>query len=225
MVMKLPPGTERVARSLLQDGPGTAAEVARRLQVTATAARKHLDLLVTQGFASASEDPPFGPRRHRGRGRPARIFAITGPGRTALEQSYDALAQTALAFLEESGQLAAFAEHYARQLGDRLAPVSVLDRTDRPVALAAALTREGFAAEVVESASADGVQVCQHHCPVSEVAGRFPQLCEAETAVLAAVLGTHVLRLATIAHGDGVCTTHIPTATGSSLDRLGRTSA
>ena len=36
---------------------------------------------------------------------------------------------------------------------------------------------------------------------------------EAETEMLAALLGTHVQRLATIAHGDGVCTTHVPTPT------------
>jgi predicted ArsR family transcriptional regulator len=42
------------------------------------------------------------------------------------------------------------------------------------------------------------------------VAAEFPQLCEAETAVISRLVGTHVQRLATIAHGDGVCTTHIP---------------
>ena len=47
------------------------------------------------------------------------------------------------------------------------------------------------------------------------VAHEFPQLCEAETEAIAAVLGTHVQRLATIAHGDGVCTTCIPQTTKS----------
>jgi hypothetical protein len=42
------------------------------------------------------------------------------------------------------------------------------------------------------------------------VAAEFPQLCEAETAVIGRLVGTHVQRLATIAHGDGICTTHIP---------------
>ncbi len=42
------------------------------------------------------------------------------------------------------------------------------------------------------------------------MAAEFPQLCEAETEVISRLVGTHVQRLATIAHGDGVCTTHIP---------------
>ncbi|MDQ3505643.1 MAG: transcriptional regulator, partial [Actinomycetota bacterium] len=39
-----------------------------------------------------------------------------------------------------------------------------------------------------------------------------PQLCEAETAVISRLVGTHVQRLATIARGDSVCTTNIPSA-------------
>ena len=58
--------------------------------------------------------------------------------------------------------------------------------------------------------TAAGEQLCQHHCPVAHVAERFPQLCDVETELFSALLGVHVQRLATIAHGDGVCTTHIP---------------
>jgi predicted ArsR family transcriptional regulator len=71
-----------------------------------------------------------------------------------------------------------------------------------------ALSAEGYAANA--SAIAGGGQLCQHHCPVAHVAAEFPQLCEAETHVISRLVGSHVQRLATIAHGDGVCTTHIP---------------
>jgi predicted ArsR family transcriptional regulator len=56
----------------------------------------------------------------------------------------------------------------------------------------------------------NGEEICQHHCPIAHVASEFPQLCEAETVAFSEILGTHVQRLATIAHGDGVCTTFIP---------------
>ena len=55
----------------------------------------------------------------------------------------------------------------------------------------------------------NGEQICQHHCPVAHVAAEFPQLCEAETEAFGRLLGTPVRRLATIAHGDGICTTHV----------------
>ena len=79
---------------------------------------------------------------------------------------------------------------------------------DRAQALAVALTAEGYAATA--SAISGGGQLCQHHCPVAHVAAEFPQLCEAETAVIGRLVGSHVQRLATIAHGDGICTTHLP---------------
>ena len=74
--------------------------------------------------------------------------------------------------------------------------------------LADALTSDGYVASVQPSVA--GEQLCQHHCPVAHVAERFPQLCEAETEAFARLIGGPVQRLATIAHGDGVCTTHIP---------------
>ena len=55
-----------------------------------------------------------------------------------------------------------------------------------------------------------GIQICQHHCPVSHVAEEFPELCETEREAMAEVLGTHVQRLATIVNGDYACTTHVP---------------
>jgi predicted ArsR family transcriptional regulator len=58
---------------------------------------------------------------------------------------------------------------------------------------------------------------------VAHVAEEFPELCEAETEVFARLLGTHVQRLATIAHGDGVCTTHVPSTTESDLPTPRRT--
>jgi predicted ArsR family transcriptional regulator len=59
------------------------------------------------------------------------------------------------------------------------------------------------------AAAAGGEQLCQHHCPVAHVAAEFPQLCEAETEAFSRLLGVPVRRLATIAHGDGICTTHV----------------
>ena len=74
--------------------------------------------------------------------------------------------------------------------------------------LADALTGDGYVASIRPSVA--GEQLCQHHCPVQHVAAEFPQLCDAETAALGRLLDVHVQRLATIAHGDGVCTTFIP---------------
>ncbi|HEY0890949.1 MAG TPA: metalloregulator ArsR/SmtB family transcription factor [Nocardioides sp.] len=201
---------QRVARSILLDGPSTAAVLAERLDLTPAAVRRHLDQLLEEGLVEARE-----PRHqtHRGRGRPAKVFALTERGREGFDQHYDDLAVSALRFLRETAGDAGvreFAHRRAAFIKERFAVVAAADPSKSPAqVLAQVFTDEGYAASVRELPVV-GEQLCQQHCPVSHVAHEFPQLCEAETEAIGAVLGTHVQRLATIAHGDGVCTTCIP---------------
>jgi predicted ArsR family transcriptional regulator len=205
---------DRVSALLLQHGPQSAAELAARLEISPAAVRRHLDALAATGRVEERQVP----QPHRGRGRPARRFTLTESGRSAFPHAYDDLALTALRHLASSGgpdAVRAVAEQQLAGLEERCS-TAVEEATragggapvDRAQALASALTAEGYAASA--SAIASGGQLCQHHCPVAHVAAEFPQLCEAETAVIGRLVGTHVQRLATIAHGDGICTTHIP---------------
>ncbi|MGY1835035.1 helix-turn-helix transcriptional regulator [Blastococcus sp. SYSU DS0510] len=205
---------DRVSGLLLEHGPQTATELADRLGVSPAAVRRHLDALVATGRVEERQVRDA----HRGRGRPARRFHLTDAGRSAFPHAYDDLALTALRYVASAGgpdavravaeQQLAGLEARASSAVDAATTGSSGAPADRAQALAAALTAEGYAATA--SALSGGGQLCQHHCPVAHVAAEFPQLCEAETAVIGRLVGTHVQRLATIAHGDGVCTTHIP---------------
>jgi predicted ArsR family transcriptional regulator len=201
----------RVARLILELGPSTASALGSRLGLTPAAIRRHLDNLLAEGMI---ETRMARAQRSRGRGRPARLFAITDAGRSAFEHAYDDLASSALRFLAETGGADAVGEFARRQLADlehRYAPV-VEDAPpeQRVQALAAALSADGYAASATGApAGGTGEQLCQHHCPVAHVAAEFPELCEAETEAFGRLLGTPVQRLATIARGDGVCTTHV----------------
>ena len=90
----------RLVRSLLSDGPATAAGLADRLGLTSAAVRRHLDQLLLDGAVEARERPPYGPVGRRGRGRPAKVFTLTDTGRESFEQAYDTLAVDALRHLE-----------------------------------------------------------------------------------------------------------------------------
>ncbi len=209
----------RVARSILENGPSTAAALAERLGLTPAAVRRHLDQLVAECAVVSLEQRAQG---SRGRGRPAREFALTQHGRDRFDQHYDDLAAEALRFLAETGGEQAVTEFARRRVAfierDFRAAADAHPELSRAEVLAHVLSKEGYAASVRElpvvrsgpNAAATAEQLCQQHCPVSHVAHEFPQLCEAETEAISKVLGTHVARLATIAHGDGVCTTCIP---------------
>jgi predicted ArsR family transcriptional regulator len=205
-----------VARSILELGPSTAAALAERLALTPAAVRRHLDHLIAEGAVESREPRSYG---SRGRGRPARLFALTQAGRDRFDQQYDDLAAQALRFLAETGgdeAVMAFARRRVADLEDNYRAIVAAEPTVTPAeALARALTQGGYAASVRNGPV--GEQLCQQHCPVAHVAHEFPQLCEAETDAISRVIGRHVQRLATIAHGDGVCTTCIP-GTGAATD-------
>jgi predicted ArsR family transcriptional regulator len=194
---------ERVLSLLLELGPSTAVTLGERLGLTSAGIRRHLDALVGEGSVTTREAR----RRAVTRGRPARLYALTDAGHAAGPSAYDDLAASALRFMTPE-QVEAFAQARANDLERRY--VEVVAAEDRPAALAAALSKDGYAAST--AAQGLGIQLCQHHCPVQHVAAEFPQLCDAETAALGRLLDVHVQRLATIAHGDGVCTTFVPTA-------------
>ena len=221
----LPAGTEgrtreSVARELLEHGPVSTAEIAEALGLSAAAVRRHLDALLADGEALCRSAPRRGPR---GRGRPAKLYLLTAAGRARFGHAYDDLAVAALRFVAEHGgedAVRSFAEQRVVDLVGRHrdAVVALPDPTARAEALADALSSEGYAASAQHVGT--GAQLCQHHCPVSHVAAEFPQLCEAETEAFADLLGIHVQRLATIARGDPVCTTHVPQARTDSTRSL-----
>lgn len=206
---------DHIARIVGQDGPITVALLAERLQLTTAAVRRHLDLMSADGLVDAREVA----HSRRGPGRPARAYVLTERGQSQLAAEYDDLATQALSYLAEvagPGAVRAFADSRADAMVTRLRPVVARagdDAQGRVGALAAALRVEGYAAStrpVAQGTPAEAVQLCQGHCPVQHVAAAFPELCEAETRAFAQLLGVDVRRLATLAHGDHVCTTHIP---------------
>ena len=201
-----------VARSILESGPTTAVALAEKLDITPAGIRRHLDYLIAEGVLTSRE--PYQSSASRSRGRPSKVFLMTDEGREKFEHSYDDLAVAALKFMaskngshlvDEFAQTRA-ADFERKGQSIRNSNKSLLEKSKM---LAKLLTKEGYSATTDKMGN--GEEICQHHCPIAHVASEFPQLCEAETEAFSKILGTHVQRLATIADGDGVCTTFVPT--------------
>jgi len=204
-----------VVRAILENGPLSAADLAEKLALTPAGIRRHLDLLLEAEILEAKE-PYQSSKKSRGRGRPSKVFVLTDSGRSQFEHSYDDLAVSALRFMAQipnSDLVNDFASHRAAEI-TRLVQVNLgtnsQENTARKIEnLSQFLTSQGYAASI--KSTAIGVELCQHHCPIAHVASQFSELCERETEAFSQILGSHVQRLATIARGDGVCTTYIPT--------------
>ena len=199
---------------LLESGSITAGEIGDRLGLAPAGVRRHLDALIEAGDAESLAAASW---QQAGRGRPAKRFRLTAAGRAKLDHAYDDLAAAAMRQLREIGGQQAV-QSFARQRIDAIlagvAPADSAEDADVEAAadrVASALTKAGYVATTTRvGGPIHGVQICQHHCPVSHVAEEFPELCEAEQQAMAEVLGTHVQRLATIVNGDCACTTHVP---------------
>ncbi|HEY2450706.1 MAG TPA: metalloregulator ArsR/SmtB family transcription factor [Mycobacterium sp.] len=212
----VPDGQTRraIVRLLVESGSITAGEIGDRLGLSAAGVRRHLDVLIEAGDAESTAAAAW---QQMGRGRPAKRYRLTAAGRAKLDHAYDDLASAAMRQLREIGGEEAV-QRFARQRIDSVlagvAAAASADDADVEAAaerIAAALSKAGFVATTTRvGGPIHGVQICQHHCPVSHVAEEFPELCDAERQAMAEVLGTHVQRLATIVNGDCACTTHVP---------------
>ncbi|WP_374929578.1 helix-turn-helix transcriptional regulator [Kytococcus sedentarius] len=210
---------DRVRSAVSQDGPITARELSRQLDLTPAAVRRHLDALAAEGTITEHDASTPG---QRGRGRPARAWVLSDEGQATLPTAYDAVALEVLSFLEDT-QGPQAVEQYARDRARRLVAQYAEeveragdDPLDRAAALSAALREDGFASSVREVPQVRGLQLCQGHCPVQNVAEAFPALCEAEADAFSELLGVHVQRLQTLPAGGHVCTTFVPAATVTS---------
>lgn len=203
----------RILLHVLRHGPVSATDISEEFGLSAAGVRRHLDNIVADGLAEIVEAPRSGQR-----GRPAKLFRLTDAGRAQFGHDYDTLAVLALRALRSTGGEAAVEDFASQRIHDLLADLPQADSelqdadvTERAQAIAEALTKRGYAATVDNAAG--GVQICRHHCPIQEVAHEFPELCAAEHRVVAELLGQHTQPLATIADGNGICTTHIPLTT------------
>ncbi|MDO8107493.1 helix-turn-helix domain-containing protein [Isoptericola sp. b441] len=220
----------RILHLVVEAGPVSVLELAHDLDLTPAGVRRHIAALEDAGQVAVHSGRPAG---SQGRGRPARRYVATLSAQAALDCTYAELAEQALGYLAQvAGEQAVeeFAERRAADLEASLEPAvdgapGLRDRTER---LASALSTEGYAASVRSVPGGMAVQLCQGHCPVRDVAARYPALCEAETRALSRLLGVHVQRLSTLASGGHVCTTHVPVAAlgvGTSPSRGGSATA
>lgn len=227
---------DRVLQLVVEEGPISAAQLGRKLNLTAAAVRRHLDTMTEQGIVEVKNIAS----RRRGAGRPSRRYVISSGGQQVLGHDYLKLVHTALAVLEEhtgetttlstdavgqgdedaddSAAARAVAKEYFADFEERYsaelqATESLDERTEK---LAEYFNDHGFAGftRLVGRdnplLAMQSTQLCQGHCPIREIAAAHPVFCEEETMMIARMLDVDVRRLSTQAAGAHVCTTHVP---------------
>lgn len=227
---------DRLIEAISAHGPITARLLAERFELTSAAVRRHLAALEAEGIIEEHDVPVT----HRGRGRPSKSFVLSKSAHEDFPGGYDELAVLALDELARSGGDEAVArlaerrvEDWERKVAERAAEREAdgeeLTTVKKLEILSELLTERGYATTVrplsvslpsTSLRSGAGTrtlvtaQLCHGRCPVLDVAADHPELCEAETRVISRLIGAPVQRLATLAQGAHVCTTHIPLTEG-----------
>ncbi|MFN8088239.1 MAG: metalloregulator ArsR/SmtB family transcription factor [Mycobacterium sp.] len=237
-----------IVRLLLESGSITAAEISHRLGISPAGVRRHLDVLIGTGDAQANaaaawqhagRGRPAKRYRLTTAGRAKLEHTYDDLASAAMRQLREIGGDEAVRTFARRRIDAILADVDGLPRDADSGPVGSGPVGSGPVGsgpvgsgpvdsgaveagaerIAEALTRAGYATTTTAvRGPIHGIQICQHHCPVSHVAEEFPELCEAEQQAMSELLGTHVQRLATIVNGDCACTTHVPLTPADALN-------
>ena len=208
---------DRILYLLKSKGPQTAAQLAKRLGVTAMAVRQHL-----YGFAR-DRLVEFADQR-RPVGRPARVWRLTERAAARFPESHAELTLEMIAAVRatfgEEGLDRLLAERTRLQLRayrERIRAASDGSLKSRVGVLAAIRREQGYMAECVTRADGS-LLLRENHCPICVAARSCQGLCREELGLFRAVLGaqTRVERTDHILAGASRCAYEItPTDVGT----------
>jgi len=215
---------DRVLYLLKSKGPQTAAQLAKRLGVTAMAVRQHLYRFGRDGLVEFAD-------QRRPVGRPVRVWRLTERAAARFPESHaeltlEMIAAVRAAFGEE-GLDRLLAERTRLQLRayrERIRAASDGSLKSRVRVLAAIRREQGYMAVCVTRADGS-LLLRENHCPICVAAKSCQGLCREELGLFRAVLGTRaqVERTDHIIAGASRCAYVItPTDAGTSTGQQTR---
>ncbi|MGI0090984.1 MAG: helix-turn-helix transcriptional regulator [Nitrososphaerales archaeon] len=179
----------------------TAGEVAAKLDIQVTAARKHLESLRQKGLIKEEYIT-------EGVGRPKKFYTLTGVGRELLQNQSSTLLNLVLTKIAGNHEMISaddLISHIAKEIAEPMR-VSGFERNEQVVSLVASLDKFGFETSLEEDKHS--YTIISHHCPLKETANSHQNLvCHGlHDGIIKSALGTDDLKLETcIALGDSMC--------------------
>ncbi|MEB3224396.1 MAG: iron-sulfur cluster biosynthesis transcriptional regulator SufR [Synechococcus sp.] len=172
---------------LLKHGQVKAVQLAKSLQISPQAVRRHLRDLEEEGLIEHRA-------KQEGLGRPNYFYGLSRAGRDHFPSRYNDFAVSFLDTLVETAGEEQVKEILRRQwqkkahsYRDRLGDGSLQERLARLVHLR---KEEGYMAEVIPATDHghDGFLLTEHHCAIANVAESFPVVCGNELEMFEEIL-------------------------------------
>jgi DeoR family transcriptional regulator, suf operon transcriptional repressor len=206
MTTGLPSTKQNILQELLKQGQATASELAKSLNISSQAIRRHLTELETEGLIEHSAV-------QTGMGRPQYFYQLSHQGRALFPHRYGEFAVSFLDTLSEtvgkervSTVLAKQWQRKAETYRDRLGCGTIQERVTRLVQLR---QEEGYMAELHQMPSQENKPefiLTEYNCAISEVAESYPSVCGHELEMFSAILpDCTVERTHWLNHGEHRC--------------------
>ena len=182
----LPSTKKNILQSLLKHGQAAAQQLARDLNLSTQAVRRHLNELEADGLIEYQSV-------QQGMGRPQHLYNLSSAGRDRLSpQKYSEFAVSFLDTLAEtvgkeqvSKVLEKQWQRKAAEYRDLLGKGTLKQRIAKLVQLR---QEEGYMAELHQSSSKKQFILVEHNCAISDVAESYPSICGHELEMFGAVL-------------------------------------
>ena len=188
--------------TLLKKNKGmTAQELAQATAITGVGVRQHLALLERDGLVAREEiNMP-------GRGRPRIVYRPTQAADRFFSQTSAGLLLQIVDYFCQSRKDKTvdqfFTQRVEQQKQEFFERTKGMSFEEKVKELAFIRDESGYMAE---AATENGTLfLTEHHCPIFDVAQKFPQACHYELELFREILGVDLVRDKHIPCGDGMC--------------------
>ncbi|MBN1991120.1 MAG: transcriptional regulator [Anaerolineae bacterium] len=198
---QMPVTRRRILHLFKENGELTADQLAKLLDISTVAVRRHLTRLERDNLVTYEE-------MRRGMGRPSFVYRLGEAASSYFPRGYDELAVTVLKTIEDLyGREAVDAvfrmrsEHLLEKYRQKVNGQSLPVRLEQLVKL-----READGYMSTWKLNADGTYTLREtNCPIVHVAENCGSACDYDHALLTNLLKANVVRISHLASGDSAC--------------------
>ncbi|MEW6730263.1 MAG: transcriptional regulator [Acidobacteriota bacterium] len=194
---------DKILELLKVNGEMTVQALSEELKMSGVNVRGHLSRLERDELVSMRTE------KHNERGRPSHLYKLTDKGHEIFPSSYETLAADVLRQVRRMfghqavrSIFAGRAEEFLQQLQQKLQGKAL--EVTKVSEMAELLRSLGYLVEV-NAVGCNEYMLTIKHCPISQVATHFPEVCAAELNLQREALGAKVSLKRTIPHGGGGC--------------------
>jgi predicted ArsR family transcriptional regulator len=196
---------EKILRTLLSSPDSTINELAEAVGINGISIRHHLTSLEADDLVVSSEE------RH-GVGRPRLIYSLTDKGVEKFPTGYLRLTKRVIGALKDNMTSTEIASLFG-SIGTEIAQTFEEDLEKKPLKerlkiLKKIMTREGFIFEYKKNQRS--YTLTSFSCPYHQIIREYPELCNIDYQLIAAVLSTGVKIKTCILNGDEYCSYYVP---------------